>query len=198
LGLPCPRDFKEFKTKTPEFTKDKLPSGGTKFPGEKQAEVILPYTAFFASSDPKCLNLINDPFISLSRYIAWEVYTTHTNNSAGDITDNTTIKKGVSKTHTSELRLSAGVELSASAGMCGLNGSISFNHQFTATDTTSFNEYKETSREQGFTVKPYQACVCLVRNLGIKSCRSNGSSVLGQIDYNMNEDMILVGVDLKA
>jgi hypothetical protein len=90
------------------------------------------------------------------------------------------------------------VELSASAGMCGLNGSISFNHQFTATDTTSFNEYKETSREQGFTVKPYQACVCLVRNLGIKSCRSNGSSVLGQIDYNMNEDMILVGVDLKA
>ncbi|CAN9198434.1 unnamed protein product [Alternaria alternata] len=198
LGLPCPREFTRYDTKTPEFTKDNLPRGGDKFSEQKQAELVLPYTAFFPSSERKSLSLISDPFISLSRHIAWEVYTTHTNNSAGDITDKTTITKGVSKTDTSEMSHSAGVEISASYGMCGFSGSISLNYQFTATNTTSFNEYKETSREQGFTVKPYQACVYLVRHVWIKSCRSNGSSTLAEVGYNMNEDIILVGVDLKA
>ncbi|KAF7679786.1 hypothetical protein GT037_001437 [Alternaria burnsii] len=198
LGLPCPREFTRYDTKTPEFTKDNFPRGGDKFSEQKQTELVLPYTAFFPSSERRSLSLIDDPFISLSRHIAWEVYTTHTNNSAGEITDKTTITKGISQTDTTEMSHSAGADISASYGIGSFGGSISLNYQFTATNTNSFNEYKETSREQGFTVKPYQACVYLVRHVWIKSRRSNGSSTLAEIGYNMNEDIILVGVDLKA
>ncbi|CAE7007426.1 hypothetical protein P3342_002718 [Pyrenophora teres f. teres] len=197
LALPCPNNFKQFDSKPPVFTKDTLPSQNDIFYEQPQAEVILPYTAFFKSDDRPSLGNIVNPFVSLSRRTAWQVYVKHVNDSAGTITDTKKITKGVSKTEAEEMSHSAGVEISASVGIKGFGASMSLNYQFSYKSSVSLTEYEEATREQGFTVPPYHATVFLTKQVWIKARRDDGSVTLHELGYNSDEDIHLVGIDLR-
>jgi hypothetical protein len=71
-------------------------------------------------------------------------------------------KGGVSQTNAIETNHLAGVSIPAWCGICGFCGSMSLNYQLMATTTSSFNEYRESSREWGLTVESFQACVYFV------------------------------------
>jgi hypothetical protein len=197
LALPCPNDFNKFTTPPPAFTKETLPRGGDTFSDTAQCEVILPFTVFFPPTDRASLSHISNPFCTLAKRTAWYVHATHSNNSGGEISDKTTIKRGVSQTESTEMTNSAGVSVTGSYGIKGFGMEVSLNYQFTSTESSSYTEYSESSREQGFTVPPYHATVFLVRHVWLKASRSDGSGVLREIGFNANDDIQLVGVDLK-
>jgi hypothetical protein len=197
LALPNPKKYTEYTIPRPVFTKDNLPRGGDVFDQIEQCYVTLPFTVFFAPTDAASLRTISYPFCRLTRKIAWYAETTHTNESAGEISDCVTVTKGISKTLSEEMTHSAGVSISASYGIKGFGMDISLNYQFTLTTSSSFTEYEETSRTQGFTVPAYQATICLTKRIWVQATRANGSIVLREINFNANEDIHLVGVPLK-
>ncbi|KNG46191.1 duf946 domain-containing protein [Stemphylium lycopersici] len=197
LALPCPKNFTKFNATAPTCNKKNLPRGGDKFSELKQCEVVLPFTVFFPSTDRACLQQISRPFCRLARTTAWYVHATHSNNSGGEISDKTTVTRGVSKTESTEMAHSAGVKISASYGISGFGMGVSLNYQFTSTTTSSYNEYTESSREQGFTVPPYHATVFLVRHVWLKATRSDGTAVLRETGFNANDDIHLIGVKLR-
>ncbi|TEY87518.1 hypothetical protein BOTCAL_0001g00440 [Botryotinia calthae] len=197
LTLPNPKRFTEFTAPPPEFTKTNIPKGGDIFNHTAQCEVTLPFTVYFPPSDAASLRSINYPFCQLTRKIAWYVHTAHTNNSGGQISDSTTVTKGVSKTLSEEMSHSAGVSVSASYGIKGFGMDVSLNYQFTSTTSSSFTEYEENSRTQGYTVPPYEATIFLSKRIWIQATRADGSVVLKEINFNANDDIHLVGVSLK-
>ncbi|KAJ4325762.1 hypothetical protein N0V94_000522 [Neodidymelliopsis sp. IMI 364377] len=182
LALPCPKNFNNFTTPPPAFTKETLPRGGDTFSDTKQSEVILPFTVFFLPTDRASLSHISKPFCTLAKR---------------QISDTTAIKRGVSQTESAEMSNSAAVSVTGSYGIKGFGMEVSLNYQFTSTESSSYTEYSENIREQGFTVPPYHATVFLVRHVWLKASRSDGSGVLREIGFNANDDIQLVGVDLK-
>ncbi|KAK6598396.1 hypothetical protein ACHAO1_000274 [Botrytis cinerea] len=197
LALPNPKRFTEFTASPPNFTKNNIPKGGDVFNRTDQCEVTLPFTVYFPPSDATSLRSINYPFCKLTRKIAWYVHTAHTNNSGGEISDSTTVTKGVSKTLSEEMSHSAGVSVSASYGIKGFGMDVSLNYQFTSTTSSSFTEYEENSRTQGYTVPPYEATIFLSKRIWIQATRADGSIVLKEINFNANDDIHLIGVSLK-
>ncbi|TGO30075.1 hypothetical protein BPAE_0008g00670 [Botrytis paeoniae] len=186
-----------FTAPPPTFTKNNIPKGGDVFNRIDQCQVTLPFTIYFSPTDAASLRTINYPFCSLTRKIAWYVHTAHTNNGGGQISDSTTVTKGVSKTLSEEMTHSAGVAISASFGIKGFGMDVSLNYQFTSTTSSSFTEYEETSRTQGYTVSPYEATIFLSKRIWIQATRADGSIVLREINFNANDDIYLIGVSLK-
>ncbi|KAK1920226.1 hypothetical protein P3342_002522 [Pyrenophora teres f. teres] len=196
LTLPCPNDFTEFDPEVPKVTKDKIPVEGDTFSEMSQAQLTLPFTAFFSPDDRSCLNNISDPFVTLSKRSAWIVASAHVNDSRGQITLKTKVMRGVSKSQSEEITHSAGVEVSASYGIGGFSMGVSLNYQFTLKDSSTYTEYQESTREQTYTIPEYHATVFFIRHMWLKAHRSNGTSELCEISFNANEDIHLVGVDL--
>ncbi|KAM0174922.1 hypothetical protein ACHAPF_005831 [Botrytis cinerea] len=197
LTLPNPKRFTEFTASPPNFTKNNIPRGGDTFNRIDQCEVTLPFTIYFPPTDAASLRAISYPFCNLTRKIAWYVHTAHTNNSGGEISDSTTVTKGVTRTLSEEMSHSAGVSISASFGVKGFGMDVSLNYQFTSTTSSSFTEYEESSRTQGYTVPPYEATIFLSKRIWIQATRANGSIVLKEINFNANEDIHLIGVPLR-
>ncbi|TGO07627.1 hypothetical protein BTUL_0258g00050 [Botrytis tulipae] len=197
LALPNPKRFTEFTAPPPTFTKNNIPKGGDVFNRIDQCQVALPFNIYFPPTDAASLRTISYPFCNLTRKIAWYVHTAHTNNSGGQISDSTTVTKGVSKTLAEEMTHSAGVSISASYGIKGFGMDVSLNYQFTSTTSSSFTEYEETTRTQGYTVPPYEATIFLSKRIWIQATRADGSIVLREINFNANEDIHLIGVSLK-
>ncbi|KAF7948064.1 uncharacterized protein EAE97_003475 [Botrytis byssoidea] len=197
LDLSNPKRFTEFTAPPPTFTKNNIPKGGDAFNRIDQCQVTLPFNIYFPPTDAASLRTISYPFCNLTRKIAWYVHTAHTNNSGGQISDSTTVTKGVSKTLAEEMTHSAGVSISASYGIKGFGMDVSLNYQFTSTTSSSFTEYEETTRTQGYTVPPYEATIFLSKRIWIQAIRADGSIVLREINFNANEDIHLIGVSLK-
>ncbi|TGO73734.1 hypothetical protein BELL_0336g00100 [Botrytis elliptica] len=71
--LDLGNEFKEFDQSVPTFTKTSIPNTGKTYAMVEQAAVTLPTRCFFASDDTRTIAQIANPFISLSKAVAWNV-----------------------------------------------------------------------------------------------------------------------------
>ncbi|KAH8881137.1 hypothetical protein GQ53DRAFT_888842 [Thozetella sp. PMI_491] len=190
------RDFKEFTAPLPDISKETLPEGGHAYDDLEQCRATLPFIAFFPKNDRASLANIKNPFCTVIRNIAWYVPRVHTNKSNGQISDSTTITKGVSATQSKEMTESAGVSISSSFGIKGFGLDMSLNYQFSTTSSSSYTEYEEVTQTKEFTVPAYSATVVLAKRIRIKATRSDGTIELRELHFMKNEDITLVGVSL--
>lgn len=194
--LPVKNEFQKFQSQVPSVTPDTIPSTGDNFERKEQCRVILPFTAFISCKDARSLSRIQDPFCIMSRYIAWHVEDVWENGSGGNFSRERKIKYGVSRTQSEEMTHSAGVEVSATAGIGLVESSIKLNYQFTDTNSRSFTEYTEQEVTQKFEVPPKHVTVLFSKHVWLKVTRGDGSEELSQIEMAANADVHFSGCSL--
>ncbi|GKZ27017.1 hypothetical protein AbraIFM66951_004109 [Aspergillus brasiliensis] len=194
--LKIPRDFAEFTDPTPTFTASTIPSTGTTYTWVGQCEVTLPFTSFYSDTDQRSLQLISNPFCKLNRSITWYVEGSYINNSAGTIRRSKQVTTGVSSAQSTELAHNTGVAIESKAGIWLVKLKVNLNYQFSHTSSSTNEEYQEETITTEFDVPSYHATVVFSKRVRIKAQRADGSIVTGQLDFGINEDTHLAGVEL--
>ncbi|CAD6442948.1 f17e9c1e-9e17-452f-9682-3d312176324e [Sclerotinia trifoliorum] len=197
--LTVKNNFQPFGTIAPSITPSTIPSQGEQFQSKEQCRVLLPFTAFFPATHQRSLELIQDPFISISRSIAWYVEGVWVNNGSGPFNREKVMKCGISKTQSQEMSHSVGVEISATAGIGCIESSIKLNYQFTSTTSSSFTEYKEQEVTEKFEVPAKHATVLFSKHVKITASRGSVpqyAEILGEVEMTANDDVHFSGCAL--
>ncbi|KAF7941039.1 hypothetical protein EAE99_000676 [Botrytis elliptica] len=200
--LSCENQFKRFDAPVPKITPSTIPSTGDQFLISEQCRITLPFTSFFESTNERCLDFIQDPFIELSRSIAWRTEGVWVNGSGGAYSRQKEIKYGVSKEQSESMTHSAGVEdrrsltfnilVSASAGIGCASFSVSLNYQFTYQSNSSSTEYKK------FEVPGKNATVLFSKHIWITAARTNNGPIMEQIELVANDDVYFAGCPVAS
>lgn len=74
---------------------------------------------------------------------------------------------------------------------------VTLNYQFTATNSSSSNQYQEVAKTHIYTIGPQTAAVILTDRVWIQATRSDGSMSLHQIGFNATDDMSRTEIKLK-
>lgn len=199
--LEVKNEFKELVAPMPTYTKDTLPTTGTKYDSFEQCKVTLPYTAFFDPEHVPSLTAYkttNNPFITVGRSIAWYVEGVWQNDTDGNLKREKLMKYGISTTDSTEITHSVGISISATAGIGVVESSITLNYQFTHTDTHSFTEYSERQTTESNDVPAHTASVLFSKHIVIKAYRGEEKSedVLGLTEIVANDDVHWKGIKL--
>ncbi|KAK5991981.1 hypothetical protein PT974_05377 [Cladobotryum mycophilum] len=195
FALKLPKNFKDFTAPTPRLDRDNLPKQGTIFNETEQAAVILPFVSHFPPTDERCLANISKPFCRFSRTIAWYTNGVWSNNARGEVTRRSVVTFGISKTQSTEITHSAGISVSASAGIGFVNFDVSLNYQFTHSSSTSFTEYTEKVEAEDFVVPAYHATVLFTKRVWLRAARMDGTIVMVSISLDSYDEKYYVGVD---
>lgn len=195
--LEMKKDFTQFNTPLPDLDPHKLPSRGDTFGKLEQCRVVLPFIAYFDAEDQQCVDNVANPFCISSRSIAWTVSEVYNNDSSGSIRRTDSVTTGLSTEKSESFSHSAGVSVSSSFGVLGASFDVSLNYQFSYQQNSSYTEYEVHTREVEFTVGPYSATVVFAKHIWLKSTRSDESWVLGEVEFDANEELHLKGVSLK-
>ncbi|PYI01572.1 hypothetical protein BO78DRAFT_464565 [Aspergillus sclerotiicarbonarius CBS 121057] len=193
--LQVPKEFADFTEPAPPLTAGNIPSTGTTYTWTEQCAVTLPFTSFYDDTDARSLQLISNPFCTVSRSIVWYVEGSWVNGTAGEIRRSKTIRTGVTSEQSSEFAHSTGVELSAKTGVV-TKLKVVLNYQFTYTTSSTNSEYREEEVTTEIVVPAYHASVMFSKRILIKGKRADGSAITGQVDFNANDDVYMRGVDL--
>ncbi|EMD62596.1 hypothetical protein COCSADRAFT_173037 [Bipolaris sorokiniana ND90Pr] len=140
LGLPCPKDFNEFRAKIPQFTKDNLLIASQMFSELPQCEVILTFTAFFAVTDRANLGVSISASVGI-KAIGGGVdvslnyqFTSKTSSSYGEYSEYTHEQRYTIAPRTATILLSERVWMQATRS----DDSVSLREiSFTSTDNTN-------------------------------------------------------------
>lgn len=195
IALPLPKDYKKFEAAVPKITPTTIPGKGDQFAFLEQCKVLLPFVAYFDPTDQRSIDNIRNPFCSVSRSIAWVAEGVWVNGSDGGFNREQNIKYGISSTQQQEMTHSAGVEVSASAGVGFASFGISLNY-VTATSSSSYTEYSEKLVTEKFDVLAHHATVLFSKHIWLKATRSDGTHVLVQVEITANDDVYFSGCEL--
>lgn len=114
--LPVLNQFKVFNAQAPKMTPGHYFNGGDQFNFIEQARVTLPFTSFFHWENERSLALIQNPFCTVTRSISWYVEAVWVNDGPNEPKETKKIRSGITKSQTTAMTNSAGVEVSASGG----------------------------------------------------------------------------------
>lgn len=196
LLLPIGKHFEQFKTSIPTVTADNLPEQGTQFANQEQCEVTLPFHCYLSPTNQASLDNIRNPFLTLSRSIAWYVEGVWANQTPSALSRSQEITYGVSNEVREEMTNSVGVDVSASFGIVLAEISTSLNYQFTYSSSSSFTEYSEKKVTESFRVDPYYAKVLFSKHIWIKCSRYDTSVILHQMEIAANDDIFFTGCNM--
>ncbi|KFA48381.1 hypothetical protein S40293_10828 [Stachybotrys chartarum IBT 40293] len=115
-------------TPIPDVTAVKLPEKGQQFSNQLQCQVTLPFHYFFAPTHQESLDNIRNPFLTISRSVAWYSEGVWANKTSGKFSREQSILYGVSKEKREEMQHSVGVEVSASYGIELASASVTLNY----------------------------------------------------------------------
>ncbi|KAF2125610.1 putative vacuolar protein sorting-associated protein [Dothidotthia symphoricarpi CBS 119687] len=198
LQLPIGKHFKQFDTAIPTLDAKKLPEKGKQYSNQEQCKVTLPFHCYFGPTHQASLDNIRNPFLDISRSIAWYVEGVWANQTPSAFSRAQEITCGVSKEEREEMTHSTGVDVSASYGIGLASGSVSLNYQFTYNTSTSFTEYSEKKVTESFQVDPYYAKVLFSKHVWIKCARYDSSVVLHQMEVISTDDLYFGGCKLPG
>jgi hypothetical protein len=196
LLLPVGKDYKQFDTHIPTVQANNLPIKGQQFSNQEQCKVTLPFHCYFSPTHQPSLDNIRNPFLTITRSIAWYVEGVWGNATPSAVNKSSTVKYGVTNTKSEEMTHSVGVEITASYGVELASASVSLNYQFTYNTSSSFTEYTEKEDTQAFEVDPYYAKVLFSKHVWIKCSRLDSPVILHQIEMAANDDTYFTGCDL--
>ncbi|KAF7904374.1 hypothetical protein EAF00_001708 [Botryotinia globosa] len=179
--LPCENGFKRFDASVPKISATAIPTTGDQYSLSEQS-----------------LDFIRNPFIELSRSIAWKVEGVWVNGGEGTYSRQKELKYGVSKTESESMTHSAGVEISASSGIGCVEFSVTLNYQFTSERSSSFTEYKESTVTEKFEVPGKNAKVLFSKHIWITAARADKDSVLKQLELIANDDVYFAGCKVDS
>lgn len=194
--LEVKNQYHTFDSTPPELDPKKLPFQGQIYEKIEQCRVTLPFVAFFQPTDQESLKTITDPFCVISRTCCWKANEIYNNPVRDPMHRTYYMISGISATDSQSFTHSAGVEVSASAGVFGVGLNLSLSYQFTYQQSYDFTEYKEVKKEIGFNISPYTAKVVFARHIGLKGTRANESWVLKEIGLDASDEIHVREVDL--
>ncbi|KAI9641808.1 hypothetical protein NHQ30_009668 [Ciborinia camelliae] len=194
--LTLKNDYKAFTASVPDVTPTTIPNTGDKYNLLEQASVSLPFTSYFNPEDSRGLSGIRNPFVSVSRLVAWIVDGVWENKSNSTYSREQRIKYGVSTTQTQEMTHSVGVEVSASGGFKLAEWSVTLNYQFTSSTSSSFNDFTENEVTQKFDVPPKTVTVLFTKHIYVRGARDDGSTIMNEIEIVANNDVHFSGCAL--
>ncbi|TGO44910.1 hypothetical protein BOTNAR_0722g00010 [Botryotinia narcissicola] len=195
--LPCENQFKKFDAPVPKITPSTIPSTGDQFSLSEQCRIALPFTSFFDSKNERCLDFIQDPFIDLSRSIAWRTEGVWANGSGGAYSRQKEIKYGVSKEQSESMTHSAGVEGQYDAiELADLACLIAIPIFDMNLLSFSFNEYSESTVKESFEVPGKNATVLFSKHIWLTASRTNNDPILEMIELVANDDVYFSGCEL--
>jgi hypothetical protein len=195
--LVVKNNFERFDTPVPELDPHNLPTVGEIIGKKEQCRVTLPFVAFFSPKDRSCVDNVAQPYCIISRSCGWKADKVFSNDAREPFPYKETVEKGVTESQTRDFSHSAGVDISASAGIFGASFNIGLSYQFTYQESYSFTEYQRTTKELTLTVSPYTAIVAFIRHLSMKATRSDESWVLHEILFNANDEIFIKEADLR-
>ncbi|RYP49033.1 hypothetical protein DL768_005173 [Monosporascus sp. mg162] len=196
LLLPVGKTYNSFDVAAPKVTPDKIPMKGQQYDLTEQAKVTLPFHCFLQPTDQSSLDNIREPFLTVSRLIAWYVEGVWVNDTNGAFTRETVLKYGVSQTQHESMASSVGVEVSASYGIELASTSISLNYQSTQSSSASFTEYSEKKVTETINVPPHNATVLFSKNVWMKGARATGAVVIHSMEIGANDEVYYGGCEL--
>lgn len=195
-ALEVGNHFKPFEGQMPPIDPANPPHKGQIFNKLLQVQIELPFVAFFRATDRSCLSNIQKPFCILSRACAWRVEDVINNKGKMAVEDTVEVKKGVSSEQKESFAHSAGVDVSASAGIFGIGFDVSFNYQFTYEQSYSFTEYYEEIKRRDIVTPPRTLKVVFSRHIFFKETRQDESWVLDEVTFNANDELHTADVDI--
>ncbi|RYP75976.1 hypothetical protein DL771_002048 [Monosporascus sp. 5C6A] len=198
LLLNVGKTYNSFDVAAPKVTPDKIPMRGQQYDLTEQAKVTLPFHCFLKPTDQSSLDNIRDPFLTVSRWIAWYVEGVWVNDTNGAFTRQTILKYGVSQTQQEQMTNSVGLEVSASYGIELANTSISLNYQFTQSSSTSFTEFSEKTVTETIDVPAHNATVLFSKHIWMKGARADGAVVIHSMEIVANDDVYYAGCELPT
>ncbi|KAI8947922.1 putative vacuolar protein sorting-associated protein [Xylaria longipes] len=197
LLLPAPKNYDRFRAPAPQLEATKIPSAGDQFNSKEQCKLTLPFNYFFAPTHQGSLDNISNPFLTVSRSIAWIAEGVWVNNTDGTITGQQTMKLGVSEEKREEMTHSVGVEISAPYGIELSSVSVSLNYQFEKQVTegldapthtsTPFTEYSEKQVAVTFDVPAHTASVLFAKHIWVRASRLDSPVVIDQTELISND-----------
>ncbi|KAF5879449.1 putative duf946 domain-containing protein [Botrytis fragariae] len=196
--LPYEKQYKRFEASVPKISSTEIPTTGDQYSFSEQCRVALPFISFFDSKDERSLDFIQNPFIDLSRSIAWKVEGVWVNGGEGTYSRQKEIKYGVSKTQSESMTHSAGVQISAASGIGCVEYSVSLNYQFTSESSSSFTEFSESTVTEKFEVPGKNAKVLFSKHIWITASRADGGQILKQLEVVANDDMYFAGCSVDS
>ncbi|KAI0547967.1 putative vacuolar protein sorting-associated protein [Xylaria curta] len=196
LLLAVPKNYDRFESPVPTIEPSRLPTRGDQFTSKQQCKVTLPFNFFFPPTHRESLDNISNPFLSISRTIAWYAEGVWVNNTSGTFHREQRMLFGVSKEQREEMTHSVGVEISATYGIKLSSVSVTLNYQFTYSSSTSLTEYSEREVTEKFDVPAHTASVLFTKHIWIKASRLDSPIVLHQMELASNDDFYFSGCNL--
>ncbi|KFG84642.1 putative vacuolar protein sorting-associated protein [Metarhizium anisopliae] len=188
LLLPMPKKYDEYDVAVPKVEARHIPSRGDQIQSTEQCKATLPFHFFFPPNHQDSLDNIRNPFLTVSRTIAWYVEGVWVNDGEGDYSRQQRILYGVSKEQREEMTHTVGVEISATYGIKLSSVSVTLNYQFTHTSSTSLTEYSEREVTETINVPKHSASVLFTKHVWIKVYRLDSPVVLRQMEMTANDD----------